>query len=151
MSEVLRRTKGSAEECEKGCEPEVRSGNEKRPVSQRRRNDWESGNSTEKSSTGTLVRRIRPFPPVPAKRAKRTRTEAQNECNERAERKPVRVAVLRPQALVSVSLPRDAEEDHIDDPCDEGSEECETCDERHEDGARSMVRRAKEAEGERDA
>ena len=60
--------------------------------------------------------------PVTAEDAARGRAEREQERDERAQREPVRVSVLCSVACVVVALTTNTEEDHVDDPCNEGGE-----------------------------
>lgn len=53
---------------------------------------------------------------------------------------------MRANSGAADAVPGDAEEYHVDDPCDEGDEEREERGEGHEDGACAVVCRAAETE-----
>ena len=77
--------------------------------------------------------------------------EAKEECNECAEDEPVGVTPCDIKAAIARTVASDAEEHHLDDPHDERDEEGEGGDERHEDGAHAVVRRATEPKEPREA
>lgn len=93
-----------------------------------------------------LVSGPRPRRAVAAQDAACREDEANHERDERAEDEPVGVAPRRIDAAFARVVARDAKKDHLDDPCDERDEERERRDEGHEDGARTMVGGAAEAE-----
>lgn len=77
--------------------------------------------------------------PVVAEDATRGSAEREEERDERAEREPVRISVLREVACIVVALATDTEEDHVDDPRDEGGEQREACEERHHNSPHAMI------------
>ena len=72
--------------------------------------------------------------------------ESEEEGNERTEDHPVGIAPGGIEAAIAHVAAGDAEEDHLDNPSNEGDEEGECADEGHEDGAGTVICGTAEAE-----
>ena len=100
-------------------------------------------------SVGHLVRV--PAAAVATERTAQGGREAKEERNECAENEPVGVAPVCGEATVTSTVAGNTEEHHLDDPYHERDQECESADERHEDGTRAVVGRAAKPEENRDS
>ena len=112
--------------------------------------DLNGDEETRKRQPIRLVRRIRrpsrSSTPIPSKDPTEPNAEAQKQGHERAQREPVRIAVLRGEAVAADAVAQDAEERHVDDPRDEHDERRHEREDAHEDRADAVVGRAAEAE-----
>ena len=83
---------------------------------------------------------------VATKNAAQAGKEAKEQGDQCAENQPISDPPGRIDSTIAHVTAGDAEEDHLDDPDDEGDKESQGADKCHEDGSRTVVRGTAETE-----